>query len=195
MATRGRLQAAGYTPIPHTAKHYRAPDGREVSYRQAFRAARGESLERATANNAVRERGLRGAAREEYLSSEDAKRGRSGKFREEFRLARRVRELARSEELTQRVGLSESRERAIAESSLRQLTKGHYRTPKHAPDTGEFAVDYDHPPEHESPYGQVLALLEDTTNSDNGPDSAKARLLVSLGYRSAGADYDVGETP
>ena len=47
----GKIVEAGYTLVPGTGeknRRYIAPDGREVSYRHAFNAVRGESVEEAT---------------------------------------------------------------------------------------------------------------------------------------------------
>jgi hypothetical protein len=182
---RGRLQAAGYVPIPGTSRHYRSPSGKEVSYRQAFAAARGESLEAA-----VKDR---------------------GKFARELRLAEQVRELARTGELVGRGLVSPRQERTLATKTLRQLTRGHYSSEA-------TKAGLAHTLERRTVYSKaVLAILnarpepvvarpnesgasiEARVRAEelrvNGPNSPKALLLVALGRRQAGADYDVGDSP
>jgi hypothetical protein len=99
MARHDALKDKGYTRLPGTARHYRAPDGREVTYRAAFTAATGRSFEAAVKD--------------------------PGKFRSELNLARQARDAARRGELSSSRLASKAEERSIAGSTLRELTRGH----------------------------------------------------------------------
>jgi hypothetical protein len=99
MARRDALKEKGYTRLPGTARHYRAPNGREVTYRAAFTAATGRSFEAAVKD--------------------------PGKFKAELNLARQAREAARKGDLSSSRLASKAEERAIAGATLRELTKGH----------------------------------------------------------------------
>jgi hypothetical protein len=166
----GRLADAGYVRLPGPKRHYRAPDGREVSYRAAFLAARGESLEAA-----VKMR---------------------GKFRDEHRVAQQVRAAAKAGDLSKRGLASRDEERLLARSTVRQLIKGHGKRGQFLPGEGpegERRGAKRPPPERASVYSRrVLAVLEGKDNSAHGK---KARLLVAMGRRAEGAEYAVGDTP
>jgi len=162
----GVINRAGFERIPGPLKHYRGPDGKEYTYRRAFALGHGESLERA-----VKVR---------------------GKFSPEFRYADQVRTAARQGKLVKfKVGVTKEEERKIASSTLRQLTRGHYRLPIQDETTGEF-VKNPKEPERASLYGgKILSLSYSSDKSPNGP---LARLLKAMG-RKTDNEYDVGETP
>lgn len=183
MPRQGRLAAAGYERVgPERLRHYRAPDGREVSYRQAFVEARGESLE-----SAVKQ---------------------PGKFRDELRTAERVRFLAREGLLSETTAVTRRDERTIAKATLRELTKGHYssaatkaglkgETPETTPAGkvyGRAILDTLHA-EPTVKAGMSEADIEAEVERINSPTGDKANLLVALNYREPSADYDVGDTP
>jgi hypothetical protein len=168
---RGRLAEAGYVRLPGPERHYRAPDGKEVSYRAAFLAARGESLEAA-----VKMR---------------------GKFRDEHRVAEQVRAAAKAGDLSKRGLASRDEERLLARSTVRQLIKGHAKRGQFLPGKkgaeGQRRGAKRPPPERASVYSRrVLAVLHGKDNSARGK---KARLLVAMGRRAEGAEYAVGDTP
>ncbi|MCI4320522.1 MAG: hypothetical protein L3K23_10425 [Thermoplasmata archaeon] len=183
---KGRLAAAGFERVgPENLRHYRnVRTGEEVSYRRAFREARGQSLE-----SAVRIH---------------------GKFTSELRLAERTRFLAREGLLVEAGVASRKDEREIARSTLRQLTKGHYQTTvqrsgKKPERTTAYArvvlsrleerptVPTKVPPGTRGE--DVEAAIEAERKRINSPTGDKANLLIALGFRDADADYDVGETP
>lgn len=183
------ISRAGLVRVPGPLKHYRDSSGKEYSYRSAFQKAHGKSLEAATAQR------------------------NPGKFRDELRVAERVRFLAK-QGLLSKDGITDQREeRQIARSTLRQLTKGHYATTT----VGDFERT-GKKPERSTPYSRRIlgvlhaeptsieaapnesgASLEARQRAENqrvnGPASEKANLLVALGFRDPSADYDVGETP
>lgn len=187
----GKLRAAGFERVgPENRRRYRnVRTGEEVSYRRAFREARGESLERAVRN--------------------------PGKFADELRLAERVRFLAKQGLLSEAGLATKRQERELAGKSLRQLTKGHYGLPPRD-EEGKFKAKARRP-ETRSLYAKlVLDRLNERPKVTPRPgekgedvearyrkereriDSStgdKANLLIALGYRDPAADYDVGETP
>lgn len=169
----GRLADAGFLRLPGAAeRRYLTTDARELTYRQAFAAARGEPLEAA-----VKVR---------------------GKFRDEHRVASQVREAARRGELSKARLVSRREERELARATIRALVKGHGKRgqflPGEDPIFGERRGDRRKPVERKTLYSaKILAVLDDM--GDNSPSGKKARLLVAMGRRDAGADYDVGETP
>jgi hypothetical protein len=186
MARSDKLRDAGYVRIPGVAaRHYRAPDGKEVSYRQAFLAARGESLEAAT-----------------------KKRGGPGKFHEEFHLADQTRAAARAGLLSKARLMSREEEKQVAASTLRSLWKGHGRryqylegeVPEEIMEQRPGPLRYredeieTNPPERETVYSRrVLAVLDDP--GGNSRLGKKAKLLEAIGRRAPNAEYDVGDTP
>jgi hypothetical protein len=99
MARHDALRDKGYVRLPGSARHYRAPDGREVTYRAAFTAATGRSFEAAVKD--------------------------PGKFRAEYNLARQARDAARRGELSGSKLATKDEERAISKATLRELTRGH----------------------------------------------------------------------
>lgn len=167
MATRpGRLAAAGFVRLPGPERHYRR-GRREYSYRAAFHLARGDTFETATK---VR-----------------------GKFADEFRLARQVREAARAGKLSDAKVMSTDEEVRIASTPLRRLWAGHAKREQFELGGGR-RKEGEAPPERRTDYSRrVLAVLDDP--GGNRRKGKKARLLEAIGRRDPKADYDVGETP
>lgn len=182
----GRIRAAGFVQITgdEAGRRYRSPDGREVSYRQAFKEARGETLEAAVKN--------------------------PGAFSDELRIAERVRFLARNGLLSETTAVTKADERKLSRMTLRQITKGHYESGATAramagrgvkQDVYERAVlqvlrqepNYSPLPGEDGPATE--RRIEKERSRINSPTGDKANLLVALGFRDADADYDVGETP
>lgn len=195
----GRLKAAGFAQISDDAhgRRYRAPDGRELSYRAAFKEARGETLEEAVHDT---QRTPSGRAI-----------GRNGKFSDELRIAERVRFLAREGLLSDAQIVSKKDERAMASRTLRQLTKGHYqsegtkagiRGKLKSTDIYERAILaklHAQPRLLKAKPNETASSIEKRQRAErlrvNGPTSTKANLLVALGFREPSADYNVGDTP
>lgn len=200
---RGRLEAAGFKLVPGTSeknRRYVPPGGGPtVSYRQAFKAARGETLEAAVHGGGFTPSGK--------------PTGRSGKFQAEYRTYSQIREAARNGQLAGTVDIdgryvSKRQEAALARSAFRPTVKGHYL----AQATRE-GIEGQHPP-HETFYSRLLSVLhaEDRRNEDgfrvdangkvlgrnegmNAAHGAKALLLVAMGRRDPDAEYAVGDTP
>lgn len=189
--TVGRIRAAGYVQIKESGdrRHYRTPDGREVSYRQAFKEVRGKSFERAVKDG--------------------------GKFRGEIRLVAQARAAAREGLLSEFGIASKADERRIARATIKELVKGQVPVGEHPDDTKRRSP---HRPKRtdagEALKRSVLATLsKDVRRREGesveaflkrkrgeraqaviGADSKKARLLVALGRRSPEADWDVGDS-
>lgn len=192
--TKGKLAAAGFERVADDPRRrYLDLDGKEVSYREAFRRATGRSLERAT-----------------------EERGGVGEYRELFRLASQVRTAARNGLLSEAALASPSQERALAGKTLRQMTRGHGES-----SATKRALRGDEP-ERRSLFSKlVLQRLQADVSTERrpeesfaeyvrrvqvarysrkgqnivGPNSEKALLLVVLGRRAPEADYNVGDTP
>lgn len=191
---KGALEAKGFERVEGSAaRRYRDPSGREVSYREAFRRATGRSLEQAT-----EESGGRGA------------------YRDLFRLAREARVAAKNGLLSEAGLATRRQEAALADKTLRQLTRGHGLS------TATSEAMRGRPPERTSLFsrlilGRLQADVDVQRRSDEsfteymnrvrvaryskqgqavvGPNSEKAILLVVLNRRAPEAEYSVGDTP
>lgn len=178
MPRKDLLRDAGYIRLPGDARRYLSPKGKEVSYRAAFKAARGISLEEAIkVPNKFRPsyrlaEQTRNAALLGYLSKTRPVKNNSGKWEN-----RRV--------------ISVKDEKKIAKMSLKEIAKGNYIIESHDSKTGRWVK-----PKRETPPNPIFEKIARILRSkDNSPDGAKARYLVAIGRRRPDADYDVGDTP
>jgi len=191
---KGRLAAKGFLRIPdRPERRYRDPQGRDVSYREAFERATGRTLEAAS---------------------------RKGKFERTLSVARRIRDAAADGELSRLKVLDVDREKLLGHRTLKSLMRGHTFRSALARGTAYGRAGIGAPVERRTTYGKLLAVLHDDiphrgpsqSEADRvlerreflspasyrrrfGPDSRKAHLLVAMGLRDPDARYDVGETP
>lgn len=161
-----KLRAAGYERLPGSARHYRSPQGEIVSYRKAFQAVRGVSLE--------------GASKHE------------GKFRSSYHLADQTRQAARLGNLSGHKLLTKTEEAKLAKMSLKDMIRGNYVLEKHNPRTGKFEA----PKGPRSPRNRLFNKLANVLRSkDNSPNGKKAKYLIAIGRRRPQDTWDVGDTP
>lgn len=196
---KGKLEEAGYHLVPGTGektRHYIAPDGREVSYRAAFKAVRGESFETAT-----------------------AKRGGTGIYREDNRLARQTRDAARRGDLSRLKLATKAEETELAGMTLKEMRRGSptLRTATKRGERGELKAKLPNTLYAKVTLARIRADIHVERKPDEtrvayeyrlydarrsregrklvGPKSDKARLLKALGRKKGEAsERFVGES-
>lgn len=204
----GKLRRKGFVLVDAVRRRYRDPKGKVVSYRQAFRRATGRTLEVASeahkgkfSRTTTVAKEMRDAAREGRLSD-----ARLLSVEEERRLGRRSVKslmrghtfrsaLARGASSARREGISSVERRSAFGRLLAVLQAGESGTGfrRRKGETREqFRV---RTVAWESERQRLRASNPTRYKRLFGAKSRKARLLVAMGRRDAGATYDVGETP
>lgn len=206
----GKLAAAGFRSSGKKARRYidtegrLGPKGREVSYRAAFQKSTGRSLEKAVHEKGKFRRTLDTAhAIRDAAERHDLSKLKVVTVAEERRLLRSsVKTLMRGHSFKSslRRGISAERrgepspiERRTPYGKLLAVLHDDIRMPPAISATGKLGwlKEHERVAFRRRYYGgRTKAYLRRF-----GPNSRKAKLLVAMGLRDAGATYDVGETP
>lgn len=192
----GKLKAAGFERVRSSGerRRYIDPQGRNVSYWEAFKRATGRTLAEAVVT--------------------------PRKFNKELSTARDIRRAARDGKLVELKILTPRQQESVAGQTLRTLTRGHYMSSATSKGMLRYYGHDVKPVERRTTYAKLLEMLqtESVAKPDRGqfapgrdgmlawrrefirwtdansPYGKKADLLRAMG-RKTDYEYNVGETP